>query len=80
MFMYFMECSPQKGTSSMQPIPSDVKLLTTDAPKLPKKLAMDIHNLDDDKITEDTVEMRTPELPTKHSEWVNCVLFDSLLL
>lgn len=67
-----MECSPQKGTSSLQPIPSDVKSLTTDIVKQPKKPVVDNkHNLDDEKITEDTVEMRTPELPTKHSEWVN---------
>lgn len=69
--MFIIECLSQKGTSSFQPIPSDVKSLTTDTVKQAKKSAMDnIHNLDDDKIMEDTVEMRTPELPTKHSEWV----------
>lgn len=66
-----MECLPQKVTSALQPIPSDVKLLPTDTFQLPKNSVMeDIHNLDDDEITEDTVEVRLPELPTKHSEWV----------
>lgn len=69
--MYSIGCLSQKETSSLQPIPSDVKSVTVDSVKQLKKSAMEnIHDVDDDKITEDTVEMRTSELPTKHSEWV----------
>lgn len=77
--MYFIEYLSQKGTSPLQPIPSDdmIKSLTTDTVKQSKKSAMNtipsttITNLDDDKITEEAAETWTSELPTKHSEWVS---------